>query len=586
MNTVAADCDQMEGEAPAEPRRTRRSALHPARLRVNLNRSRRILPSAEPQSTKSPSRPVNPSTLLRFRLQGWRLAVAALSLGVLAFNLAMAFRAPVWLDEAHTYWVIRDGFQPIFGKLAQDVHPPLYFCLTSWVTSFLGIELWALRFPSVLAAAAAIPVVYWTARAFASRPWAFGAALFVATHPLFDCYGFVARSYGLFLLLLMATLGTVFRAAASGSGRWTWFALAALSVLLLQTDNLAVFVFPPLVVTGALLAGERWRPVGLRLVGVLAIAFAAYLPWFVTAVHAEGGIAWIAGFWAGSIKWLGPIRSLLGFGVGAEYPPYLGPLGAVKSLPIAGAVLTGILLLASLDWPRARPAGGPALGPRPRVAPALWAGMGSLVLLWAYSWIRHPIYLLGRYDLVAFPFAALLLCLGVRSIGERLRRPAAGAALLALCVAINVSGTRQMWTSIDADAPPHEEIVVKFLSARGRGRGDLVITRGHIAFLILRYAFDRAGLNLEFMPYPAAVGVHPGWYDPEIFLRDPARLEADAGRIAQRVAEALADGRRVWLIDDGDTRVDTPLIAALDRIAVIDDANSAPALRVFSFRPR
>ena len=512
--------------------------------------------------------------------------MAGLSLGALVFNLAMAFRAPLWLDEAHTYWVIRDGFQPIFGKLAQDVHPPLYFCLTSWVTFLLGIELGALRLVSVLAAAATVPVVYWTARAFFSRPWAFGAAMFVATHPLFNCYAFVARSYALFLLLLTATLGTVFRAAAPGSGRRTWGVLVALSVLLLQTDNLAVFVLPPLVLTGTLLAGERWRPVGLRLMGVLAIAFAAYLPWFVTAVRAEGGVAWIAGFWAGSIKWLGPLRSLLGFGVAAEYPQYLGPLGAVKSLPVVGAVLTGILLLGSLASPRGRPAGESALGRRPRVAPALWWGVGSLVLLWAYSWIRHPIYLLGRYDLVAFPFAALLLCLGARSVGERLRRPALGGALLALCAAINVSGTTQLWTKIDANAPPHEEIVVKYLTARGRGRGDLVITRGHIAFLILHYAFDRAGLNLEFLPYPAAVGIHPGWYDAEIFLRDPARLEADAGQIAHRAAEALAEGRRVWLLDDGDARVDGRLIAALDRIARLDEANSAPDLRVFSLQPR
>jgi len=127
---------------------------------------------------------------------------------------------------------------------------------------------------------------------------------------------------------------------------------------------------------------------------------------------------------------------------------------------------------------------------------------------------------------------------------------------------------------------------VKYLTARGRGRGDLVITRGHIAFLILHYAFDRAGLNLEFLPYPAAVGIHPGWYDAEIFLRDPARLEADAGQIAHRAAEALAEGRRVWLLDDGDARVDGRLIAALDRIARLDEANSAPDLRVFSLQPR
>ena len=127
---------------------------------------------------------------------------------------------------------------------------------------------------------------------------------------------------------------------------------------------------------------------------------------------------------------------------------------------------------------------------------------------------------------------------------------------------------------------------MKHLAARGRGRGDLVITRGHIAFLILQYAFDRSGLNMEFIPYPAAVGTHPGWYDAEIFLRDPAGLDADAGQIAHRVAAALAAGHRVWLLDDGDTRVDTPLIAALGQITLLDEANSAPALRVFSLRPR
>jgi hypothetical protein len=88
------------------------------------------------------------------------------------------------------------------------------------------------------------------------------------------------------------------------------------------------------------------------------------------------------------------------------------------------------------------------------------------------------------------------------------------------------------------------------------------------------------------LPYPAAVGLHPGWYDAEIFLRDPVRLEADAGQIAQRVTEALAAGHRVWLVDDGDARVDSPLVAALARITRLDEANSTPALRVFSLQPR
>ncbi len=529
---------------------------------------------------------VTPPSQSRIRLSGWPLAAAGLALAVLAFGLAMSVRTPLWLDEAHTYWMIRDGWQPIFGRLAQDVHPPLYFFLASGVTSVFGTEPWALRLVSVLAAAATVPVAYWAACSIVSRPWAFGVALFVGTHPLFAYYAYDARGYALFVLLLTATVGAVVRAATPAAGRSAWLCLVVLLVLLLQAENLALFVFLPLVPAGALLAEARWRTVGLRLLGAEAVAFAAYLPWFLTAVHAEGGIAWIANFWTASLRMIGPIRSLTAFGVAAEYPAYLGPPGTIKTLPVAGAVLSGILLLGSLARRWDRTADEPALAPRRAIVAALWLGAGSLVLLWAYSWIRRPIYLVGRYDLIGFPFAVLLLCLGAQAIGERLRRPIAGAVLLAVGVVGNVRSVAQLWSNVGVNAPPSSAPAVRLLAQRSPGRGDLVVTRGNTAFLILRYGCDRAGLKLDFVPFPAAVGLHPGWYEPEIFLRDRAQLEADARAVAQRVQATLAEGQRVWLVDDGDPRVDDILISALAPIARPDVANSAAELRLFSLRLR
>src|SRR5262249_40432263 len=56
-----------------------------------------------------------------------------------ALNLYMAARVPLWFDEAHTYLMARDGLIALGNRLWADVHPPLYFSLTSLTINILGI---------------------------------------------------------------------------------------------------------------------------------------------------------------------------------------------------------------------------------------------------------------------------------------------------------------------------------------------------------------------------------------------------------------------------------------------------------------
>ncbi len=522
------------------------------------------------------------SPAARSQANPWPLALLPLGVAVFLLELAAAHRTPVWLDEAHTHWLVRGGVGTLFERLAADVHPPVYYCLTSWVTDCLGIEPWALRLVSILAATLMVPAAYWTARAFTSPRGAFAATTLVVTHPLFVYYGYEARNYALLLLWLMLVIGALFRVADDKAGTREWLTFTVLLMLLLNTHNLALFVLPSVFLGGIWLARQRWKTFGPRLLAAMLVAFATYLPWFFRALHAEGGISWLSAFWTEPLKWTAPLRSLMAFGVGSEFPRHLGPVGNIVGLPVLGGGITVLLLLAS--WARTETSGGTKARSIPAATVVGWMGGLSLLLLWLYSLSYRPIYLVGRYDLIAFPFAALLLFMGIRALKRLTQLPVLAGTVLALCLGLNLAESVQLWSKAQVDAPPSPAPTVAYF-ARASRPGDLILTRGNIAYLIVGYAADRTGHRLSFTPFPAEMAQHPGWYEPKIFLRDKARLQADADMIAQKVTTAFSSGHRVWLLDDGDPGVDAFLIARLQQVAVPDTINSSQAAGVIALRP-
>src|SRR5215212_7212441 len=98
----------------------------------------------------------------------WRLLVAPALLFVLALVLRLyrLCAQSLWLDEGGTWSEVTGrtgkGWLALFGELwSKDAAYPLYHILLKiWVT-VAGDSEWALRFPSALAGAAAVTVMYY-----------------------------------------------------------------------------------------------------------------------------------------------------------------------------------------------------------------------------------------------------------------------------------------------------------------------------------------------------------------------------------------------------------------------------------------
>ena len=113
----------------------------------------------------------------------------------------------LWFDELFTAKLLEPAAgTTLFGRIATDVHPPLYLLALAGFTSLFGDSETTLRLPSALFAGAAILVfVAGTRAAFSLPARLFGAAL--ATGSLF-WFGQAqnARSYALCLLIVAGIL--------------------------------------------------------------------------------------------------------------------------------------------------------------------------------------------------------------------------------------------------------------------------------------------------------------------------------------------------------------------------------------------
>jgi len=273
----------------------------------------------------------------------------------LALRLVRLGTAPLWFDEVVTAdWVAR-SWREMLALCLADNHPPLYFAVAKLAHDVLGASPWALRLPSAIIGAAAIPLAAAAAATLAGRRAGRWAAWFAALSPFLVHHGQEARMYA-----LVGTLaaGNLLALARFTSGRVARLGplFAVTAVALAATHYYTVFYLG-----GAMLAAVAARPRELRawLPGV-AVASAASTGALLTAAllarHQAGGsyeFGWIAV--PGALWSLVSGYALLPdtFALHAE-----GTRAAVRYLPVALAAVPALaactlLGLARLDW-RAR----------------------------------------------------------------------------------------------------------------------------------------------------------------------------------------------------------------------------------------
>ena len=206
----------------------------------------------------------------------------------------------LWLDEAWTWGLVRDGAATLLDRLAHhDAHPPLYFLIVRIFTSLFGASEAVLRLPSALAGIAALPLLYRFASRIGDKETGLLAMLLLAISPFHVFFSQEARSYALLLLLCLASLDLLFGLRTAPSrGRWAGF--AALTAGIMLTHYMGAFFILSEAAVAALLFRDRpgfLRELALSLAGSLVL----YLPWLPTALTHMAGID--RGFWIPKPTW-------------------------------------------------------------------------------------------------------------------------------------------------------------------------------------------------------------------------------------------------------------------------------------------
>jgi 4-amino-4-deoxy-L-arabinose transferase-like glycosyltransferase len=506
------------------------------------------------------------------------LALLAVLLLALTLRLLRVGVREAWLDEACTaLFAQSDDLGALLDVLRPESHPPLYYLLLYGWVRLVGAGEVALRLPSVLAGLALVPLVAEAVRRHGGGLLAAGlAALVAAGSPLLVHYSVEAKAYTLLWALALGLVLLLHRATdAQGDPRRAFAGAAVVTIAALYTHHYALFLLP-LWPVAILAARRRARAYGALLLVAVALVYAPWGLGFLGGQAAAGGTSWLAAFQTGPLAALAGSARLMA--LAPPFPRYLGELGLLE-LPAGAALATGLWfggpvllgLLAAFAAP------GAALGADSAARWRVWLRRSLLPLAVALPTVAaaavsagRPLYLVGRYELMAYPAWIALWALGVDWLVRRPARPALLGGLRVTAVAATVAGLASVALPYVARPPepwPHRDAARALVAAPA---DDAVVVVG-LARAPLEHQLRNLGDVHALVSFPPELAQHPGWFEPR--RHDPAAL-ADAARA---LAGELGRRPAVWLVTplgpDGGLR--DPAIA-LTMFAALREAGRTP----------
>ncbi|MFQ5495172.1 MAG: glycosyltransferase family 39 protein, partial [Phycisphaerae bacterium] len=482
-------------------------------------------------------------------------------------------RYDLWLDESCSFYATHhlldwpdDGPDP----RRELAHVPYFFLLRLWTDS-VGLSPWGLRSFSAVAGTATVVLVGLVAAALGGRRVGIIAALLAAVHPLHVHYSHEARVYALWMMEASVLPLLLVRAVRSAQPRRSWCAYGVLVWILVLTHYYTLFLIPGSVGV-LLLAVDRGRVARQWLVthGLLAVTLAPLVV-LVVWPHALGGPGtWLADVWQAFPPILAVPRSLDVMLAAGAYPPYLGLLHAAGAVvetwfgPLGRSMvrwlpaLTVAGLLIALAWRMRRP--------RPCIAPEKSEGGGArhelrtaaflaamvlifLLTAWTFSALGRPVYVVGRYDTIVWPFVVMALALVMESLARR-SRPLSQFGLLAVPTAA------LLVCSLTTTLAARSVVVTENPSRRAERIADRVAPDDLIVSLslyrwFLCYEWHRLDFHPEVISFPPWHDRQLCWDDPIAELADPEGLSHALARVTARIQQSLGRGRRVWLLAHG-----------------------------------
>jgi predicted membrane-bound mannosyltransferase len=214
----------------------------------------------------------------------FRAAVAVLTLLALTARAWTMTAQNLWYDEIETARIallplgdLLRGFRGELPLLPTAWLSPFYFLLLRAALLVRHVELeTALRLVSVLAGAATVPALAWTARPLVGRHAALAATAILALSPFHLWYSQEVRPYALLALLGVLAIGFFHRALAAGR-RAGWVGFAVTATLALYTHPTALAL--PAICGLTLVVAARRDSVTLRRgIATLAVVGTTFLP--------------------------------------------------------------------------------------------------------------------------------------------------------------------------------------------------------------------------------------------------------------------------------------------------------------------
>jgi hypothetical protein len=400
-----------------------------------------------------------------------------------------------------------------------DAGYPLYhLLLRAWV-ALAGDSEWALRFPSALAGALAVPVLMLAAAELGGRDpqgravrpplVALAAGMLAALSPFALWHAQDAKAYSLLLLVVATLIWALLRALRLG-GR-AWAVVLALALVSLFVHRLALLAVAG-VALGAFFELGRAGRRRWALLLVAAGCAGAGLAGTLRAAAAERAFIGRAG--------VGPLDSLGLTLVRFALDRWPGDIGGYLGLPLwlwllpAGALgAWGLALLVRDAWAR-RPGAGALLG-----------CFGLPLALVAMLAALAPIYE-ARYAIVAFPGWLLVMAYPLAGLSRmRPRAQAPAAVLLAAVLLVNLLTLLQPGKGLYSGAPLKEQWreAVQFL-ARLVQPDDLVLIQPY--YVALMYDYYAPRVTPDPLPQPVTF---PVFAQGDLCgLADPTRAEVRA----------------------------------------------------------
>jgi 4-amino-4-deoxy-L-arabinose transferase-like glycosyltransferase len=484
----------------------------------------------------------------------------------------------VWLDESCTFYAVHNLFDwPTDGPnpWRELAHTPYVFLLHLW-TRIWGETASGMRSFSALVGCLTVLAIGLIGTRLGGRRVGLISAALAACHPLHVYYSHEARVYALWALEAAVCVYMLHGAGRTLRTRW-WVAYGLLAWIIVLTHYYALLWLPATVAV-ILVADDRRRALRQWLVthALLAVSLIP-LVWFVILPHAEGGPkVWLREVWQDYPGVLAVPKSLWAMLPSGGYPDYLGTLHVAAEAagdlisPVAGhlalwapAVLVCVLLFASgvVGAGRDGRSDQPAGRGRDREAGVRLAGetlfllcVSLLFLLVAllYSWLAGPAYVVGRYDLIAFPGLTIGVAMLIEMVTRRCRTGDWKRLLILWGTTLALSGCGLM-TIFAARSVPlgHEQVERSRRIVSRVNEDDLVVSLGLYRWF-MAYEWHRIGFSPRIISFPPAHDRQMCWDNAEAELADAEQIAADVAQVAHAIEQALTDGTQVWLLAHGE----------------------------------